>query len=68
MKKNETPVIELPAVNTKSAAKPVEIHNGKIVPQKENGLYMMKQRSSENEWQQEYFIIYNSYMIEQVDN
>lgn len=68
MKENSKPVVELQSFGSSSTVKPVEIHNGKIVPQKENHPFPGMLRYRENEWQQEYFIIYNSYVLEQSDN
>lgn len=68
MKKKADPVIEFKPYSSKNSVKPLEIHNGKIIPQQESHPFPGIPRSRENEWQQEYYIIYNSYVIEQSDN
>ncbi len=55
-----------PLMNNQRSKFGIEIHNHKIVPQlyKNN---LLEQVSNENEWEQEYFIIYNSYVLEEKD-
>ncbi len=44
----------------------VEIHQNKIVPKRED--INNRREQLENEWQQEYFIIYNSYVLDEKDS
>jgi len=41
----------------------LEIHNNKIIPVLRNNI--LEQIQEENEWAQEYYIIYNSYVLEE---
>ncbi len=43
----------------------LEIHNSKIVPNLDRTI--LERISEENEWEQEYYIIYNSYVLEEKD-
>ena len=43
----------------------LEIHNNKIVPNRNSNI--LERISEENEWEQEYYIIYNSYILEEKD-
>ena len=43
----------------------LEIHNNKIVPNLNTNV--LDRISEENEWEQEYYIIYNSYILEEKD-
>ncbi len=44
----------------------VEIHNRKIIPNLRNQFTQL-QAPFKNEWEQEYYIIYNSYVLEEKD-
>ncbi len=54
--------IQFPFMNILASNKGLEFNNHKIVPTKEK--ILLKRNHHDNEWQQEYFIIYNSYVIE----
>ncbi len=43
----------------------LEIHNNKIVPNRNSNI--LGRVSEETEWEQEYYIIYNSYVLEEKD-
>ena len=55
-----------PLMNNQRSKLGLEIHNHKILPQlyKKN---LLEHTSNENEWEQEYYIIYNSYFLEEKD-
>ena len=55
-----------PLMNNQRSKLGLEIHNHKILPQlyKKN---LLGHTSNENEWEQEYYIIYNSYFLEEKD-
>lgn len=55
--------IQFPSVKTAKPEDRVEIHHNRIVPKKEE--IKIRREHQENEWQQEYFIIYNSYILEE---
>ena len=44
----------------------VKIHQKKIIPKRED-INSRREQDYENEWQQEYFIIYNSYVLDEND-
>ena len=54
--------VQFPSVKTAKPEDRVEIHNKRIVPKREE--INTRREHQENEWQQEYFIIYNSYILE----
>ncbi|MCL5028953.1 MAG: hypothetical protein M1480_08045 [Bacteroidetes bacterium] len=55
-----------PLMNNQRSKLGLEIHKHKILPQlyKKN---LLEHVSNENEWEQEYYIIYNSYVLEEKD-
>ncbi len=65
MKNKSDNILEFPFLNHRRDEKGIEFRKNKIVPQNEE----IRNRISndENEWQQEYFIIYNSYVLEKAD-
>ena len=63
MEKTTENIIQISPKNISAPQNRVEFHNHKVVPQKEN--YGLKKIFHDNEWQQEYYIIYNSYALEE---
>ena len=62
MKKKTDLIIQFPSISEKEFNRRIEFHNHKIMPQIENNYpsnFMI-----EDEWKQEYYIIYNSYILE----
>ena len=62
MKKKADLVIHFPSRHKKEFEKRIEFHSHKITPQKKN--ISPANFLIEDEWQQEYYIIYNSYILE----
>ncbi len=67
MSNNQETIIQIPLLAKATASENrIEFRRHKIVPQMEN--ILQKNISVENEWQQEYYIIYNSYVLEEKDS
>jgi hypothetical protein len=64
MKKNLSKIIEFPFLRILDSKNRIEFHHQKIVPAKDKLQFKSFYDFRENEWQQEYKIIYNSYIIE----
>ncbi len=63
MKRPFETIIQLPVLKTfETTDKRIEFHKRKIIPQRVN--ILNDDIACENEWQQEYFIIYNSYVLD----
>jgi hypothetical protein len=66
MKKKTDLVIQFPSTHKKEFDRRIEFHNHKIQPHMENKYpsnFMI-----EDEWQQEYYIIYNSYILDDTEH
>ncbi len=64
MNKDSEIIIQIPVLKKLSLrGKRIEFHKNKIIPQK--GISIQDDIIHENEWQQEYYIIYNSYVLEE---
>lgn len=57
--------VQFPFLRAAKSEERVEIHLKKIIPKKED--INFRREHQENEWQQEYFIIYNSYVLDEKD-
>ena len=67
MKTSSETIIQIPFISkSKSKDKRIEFHKHKIIPQKES--IVQRNTFREDEWQQEYYIIYNSYVLDEKDS
>ena len=63
MKKKADLLINFPIRHKRELEKRIEFHNHKITPQPDN--IFPANFLIEDEWQQEYYIIYNSYILDE---
>ena len=62
MKSNDNSFFSLPNIKFSDGNKERDLKRKRLVPPRDK--YFINRIESENEWKQEYYIIYNSYILE----